>query len=58
MRAIGFRFGEANYVVIVEDGAAGRQRGEVIDCEVVFSGSPTRCRGRHSRRRAARNDPH
>jgi DNA-binding HxlR family transcriptional regulator len=38
---IGFRFGEANYVVIVENGWLDVQRGEVIDCDVVFSGSPT-----------------
>ena len=38
---VGFRFGEANYVVIVENGRLDAQRGEVIDCDVVFSGSPT-----------------
>jgi DNA-binding HxlR family transcriptional regulator len=38
---IGFRFGEANYVVIVENGRLDVQRGEVIDCDAVFSGSPT-----------------
>jgi DNA-binding HxlR family transcriptional regulator len=38
---IGFRFGEANYVVIVENGRLDVQRGEVIDCDVVFTGSPT-----------------
>jgi DNA-binding HxlR family transcriptional regulator len=38
---IGFRFGEANYMVVVENGRLDVQRGEVIDCDVVFSGSPT-----------------
>ena len=38
---VGFRFGEANYVVIVENGRLDVQRGEVVDCDVVFSGSPT-----------------
>ena len=28
-------------MVIVENGRLDVQRGEVIDCEVVFSGSPT-----------------
>jgi DNA-binding HxlR family transcriptional regulator len=38
---VGFRFGEADYVVIVDNGRLDVQRGEVIDCDVVFSGTPT-----------------
>lgn len=38
---IGFRFGEASYVTTVRDGRLDVQRGEVEDCDVVFTGSPT-----------------
>ena len=38
---IGFRFGEANYVVIVKNGRLDVQRGEILDCGVVFNGTPT-----------------
>jgi DNA-binding HxlR family transcriptional regulator len=38
---IGFRLGEANYMLIVENGRLDVQRGEIVDCDVVFSGTPT-----------------
>ena len=38
---IGFRFGDADYVTIVRDGRLDIQRGEVADCDVVFTGAPS-----------------
>jgi DNA-binding HxlR family transcriptional regulator len=38
---IGFRLGEASYVTIVRGGRLEVKRGEVEDCDVVFTGSPT-----------------
>jgi DNA-binding HxlR family transcriptional regulator len=38
---IGFRFGDASYVTIVRDGQLDVQRGEVEDCNVVFTGTST-----------------
>ena len=36
---IGFRLGDANYVTTLHDGRLDVERGEVVDCDVVFSGS-------------------
>lgn len=38
---IGFRFGDASYVTIVRDGRLDVRRGEVVDCDVVFTGTST-----------------
>jgi DNA-binding HxlR family transcriptional regulator len=38
---IGFRFGNASYVTTVRDGRFEVQRGEVENCDVVFTGTPT-----------------
>jgi DNA-binding HxlR family transcriptional regulator len=38
---IGFRFGDASYVTIVRDGRLEVHRGEVEDCDVVFTGTPS-----------------
>jgi len=38
---IGFRFGNASYVTIVRDGRLDVRRGEVEDCDVIFTGTPT-----------------
>lgn len=38
---IGFRLGEASYVVTVADGAIGVERGEVKDCDAEFIGDPS-----------------
>ncbi len=35
---IGFRLGEANYVVEIRDGRLDVERGEIVDCDVIFSG--------------------
>ncbi len=42
---IGFRLGEASYVVTVADGAIGVERGEVKDCDVEFIGDPSAVAG-------------
>lgn len=36
---IGFRLGEANYVATLHDGRLDVERGEVADCDVVFTGT-------------------
>jgi DNA-binding HxlR family transcriptional regulator len=36
---IGFRLGEASYVTTLHDGRLDVQRGEVVDCDVVFAGT-------------------
>lgn len=36
---IGFRLGEANYVTTLHDGRLDVERGEVADCDLVFTGS-------------------
>jgi DNA-binding HxlR family transcriptional regulator len=36
---IGFRLGEANYVTTLHHGQLDVQRGEVVDCDVVFVGT-------------------
>lgn len=36
---IGFRLGEANYVTTLRDGRLEVERGDVADCDVVFSGT-------------------
>jgi DNA-binding HxlR family transcriptional regulator len=38
---VGFRFGDASYVTSVRDGRLDIKRGEVEDCDVVFTGTPT-----------------
>jgi DNA-binding HxlR family transcriptional regulator len=38
---IGFRLGDAGYVTTVRDGRLDVQRGDVEDCDVVFTGTPT-----------------
>lgn len=38
---VGFRLGEASYVVTVADGRIAVQRGEVKDCDVEFIGDPS-----------------
>ena len=38
---IGFRFGDADYVTILRDGSLEVERGEVRDCDVVFTGAPS-----------------
>jgi DNA-binding HxlR family transcriptional regulator len=38
---VGFRLRDADYVTTVHDGRLDVQRGEVTDCHVVFSGTPT-----------------
>ena len=38
---IGFRFGDADYVTTLSDGRLDIQRGEVRDCDVVFTGPPS-----------------
>lgn len=38
---IGFRFGDANYVTSLHDGRLDVQRGEVRDCDLVFTGAPS-----------------
>src|SRR5437879_5744652 len=35
----GFRLGEASYIATLADGRLGIERGEVKDCDVIFSGS-------------------
>lgn len=35
---IGFRLGDANYVVTIRDGRLDVERGEIVDCDVIFSG--------------------
>ena len=42
---IGFRFGDASYVTTVHEGRLGVQRGEVSDCDVVFTGPPSAIAG-------------
>lgn len=40
MRArIGFRLGDASYVATLEDGRLDIERGEVVDCDVEFTGT-------------------
>src|SRR5215207_4875565 len=36
---IGFRLGEANYVVTIRDGRLDVERGEIVDCDVEFAGT-------------------
>ena len=38
---IGFRLGDASYVTILTDGRLEVQRGEVENCDVIFTGTPT-----------------
>ena len=38
---VGFRFGEASYVVRIHDGRLDVHRGEVENCPVVFTGAPS-----------------
>jgi DNA-binding HxlR family transcriptional regulator len=38
---IGFRLGDASYITTVRHGRLDVQRGEVEDCDVVFTGTPT-----------------
>jgi DNA-binding HxlR family transcriptional regulator len=38
---IGFRFGDADYVTILHDGRLDVQRGQVRDCDLVFTGAPS-----------------
>ena len=38
---IGFRLGDANYVTTVEDGRLYVERGEIHDCAVEFTGTPS-----------------
>jgi DNA-binding HxlR family transcriptional regulator len=38
---IGFRFGDASYVTTVRDGRLDVHRGEVENCDVIFTGTPT-----------------
>jgi DNA-binding HxlR family transcriptional regulator len=38
---IGFRLGDADYVTTLHDGRLDVERGEVTDCEVIFTGTPT-----------------
>jgi DNA-binding HxlR family transcriptional regulator len=38
---IGFRLGEANYVIILDEGRLEVERGAVGDCDVTFTGSPS-----------------
>ena len=40
-RRIGFRLGDADYVTRLHDGRLDVRRGEVVDCDLVFTGSPT-----------------
>ena len=42
---IGFRFGDAAYVTTVHQGRLDVQRGEVGDCDVVFTGPPSAIAG-------------
>jgi DNA-binding HxlR family transcriptional regulator len=38
---VGFHLGDADYVTTAHSGRLDVQRGEVTDCDVVFSGTPT-----------------
>jgi DNA-binding HxlR family transcriptional regulator len=38
---VGFRFGEADYVTTLCQGRLEVERGEVTDCDVVFTGAPS-----------------
>jgi DNA-binding HxlR family transcriptional regulator len=38
---IGFRLGEANYVTTLHDGRLDVERGEAVDCDVEFIGTPS-----------------
>jgi HxlR-like helix-turn-helix protein len=38
---IGFRFGDVGYVTTIHDGRLDVKRGEVVDCDVEFSGAPS-----------------
>ena len=38
---IGFHFGEVGYVTTIHDGRLDAKRGEVVDCDVEFSGAPS-----------------
>ena len=38
---IGFRFGEADYVTTLRQGRLEVERGEVSDCDVIFTGAPS-----------------
>ena len=38
---VGFRLGDANYVTTIRDGRLDVERGEVRDCDLVFTGTPT-----------------
>ncbi|HWT46167.1 MAG TPA: helix-turn-helix domain-containing protein [Vicinamibacterales bacterium] len=38
---IGFHFGDADYVTTLHDGRLDVQRGEVRDCDLVFTGAPS-----------------
>lgn len=38
---IGFRFGDADYVTTLRDGRLDVERGEVVGCDVVFTGAPS-----------------
>jgi DNA-binding HxlR family transcriptional regulator len=38
---VGFRLGDADYVTTLHDGRLDVRRGEVTDCDLVFSGAPT-----------------
>ena len=42
---LGFRFGDASYVARLNDGRLDIQRGEAVDCDVMFSALPTALAG-------------
>ena len=54
---IGFRLGEASYVATSRDGRLDVERGEVEDCDVIFTGPPSAVAGGDPRRRALRDHP-
>ena len=42
---VGFRLGDADYVTTVHDGRLDVERTEPVDCDLVFTGSPTAIAG-------------
>ena len=42
---VGFHFGDADYVATVHDGRLDVERREPVDCDLVFTGSPTAIAG-------------
>src|SRR3954449_8496231 len=38
---VGFRLGDADYVTTLRDGRLDVERGEPVDCDLIFSGVPT-----------------